>query len=282
MLDELDMKPFGLLPFDHYVMDKWDSESPLAKTQQFRALVNSWVRLGKEGRNKYPNGHELLPDEIPSHVPQDLMSDEERATDGQTSRILWIRTWFGRKDDPASQSAADAGYRRIRSITAEDDLDDTLDKECFFDSEEFRSDSSSPDGGEIPVLIDGIACGTPGSMPSYIITALMKKPDMLDGLSDRNWPTEPFLKLPEPDIFQYLMIVVADRKACEEEWMLFLAVNHKGRVLPFRVRERASWTTQLLSNFMNGQNLDENTDNPEEDIEYYMHEGDGWAPSSAP
>jgi len=34
-------------------------------------------------------------------------------------------------------------------------------------------------------------------------------------------------------MFQSLMVVVADRKACEEGWLLLLAVNHKGRVLPF-------------------------------------------------
>ncbi|KAJ5094782.1 hypothetical protein N7456_010643 [Penicillium angulare] len=76
------------------------------------------------------------------------------------------------------------------------------------------------------------------------------------------------------------MVVVANLKACEDGWMLLLAINHKGKVLPFRIRERASWTTQLLVNFMDGQHSDENTDNPEEDVEYYMRGEDGWAPSS--
>jgi len=32
---------------------------------------------------------------------------------------------------------------------------------------------------------------------------------------------------------------------------------------------------------MDGQHLDENTANPERDVECYMHGGDGWAPASA-
>ncbi|KAJ5397046.1 hypothetical protein N7509_005159 [Penicillium cosmopolitanum] len=210
------------------------------------------------------------------------MSDEERARDGQTLPILWIRTSFGRKDDPASRSAADAGYRRIRSITAEDNLDNILDQECFYDNEKYSSNNPVPDEDESPEFIDGFACGTPGPVPSYMITTLMNKPDTLDGLSDRNWPTESYMIPPEPDMFQSLMVVVADRKSCEEGWMLLLAVNHKGEVLPFRIRERASWTTQLLLNFMDGQHLDENTRNPEHDIEYYLREGDGWADASVP
>lgn len=212
------------------------------------------------------------------------MSGEDRERDGHTTRLLWIRTWFGRKDNPASRNAADEGYSRIRSITAEDNLDDVLEEECFFENEgEFGPDSIfMSEDDEIPDFIDGVACGTPGSVPSYMITALMHRPDILDGLSDRNWPTEPYQRPPEPDMHQSLMVVVADRKACEEGWMLFLAVNHKGEVLPFRVRERASWTTQLILEFMDGQYLDENADDPKRDIEYYMHQGDGWADASVP
>lgn len=44
------------------------------------------------------------------------MSDGDCAVDGQTIRLLWIRTWYGRKDDQASQDAADAGYKRIPMV----------------------------------------------------------------------------------------------------------------------------------------------------------------------
>lgn len=212
------------------------------------------------------------------------MSDEERATDGQTTRLLWIRTRFGRKDDPVNRNAANVGYSRLRSIVSEDDLDDILEEDCFFDNkEEFGPGSiTTPNGDTIHDFIDGVACSMPGSVPSYMITALMHKPDILDGLAKRDWPIESYKRPPEPDMAQCLMLVVADRKACEEGWMLFLAVNHKREVLPFRLRERASWATQLILGFMEGQDLEENTRDPKEDIEYYMHRGDGWAPASAP
>ncbi|KAJ5781089.1 hypothetical protein N7457_006249 [Penicillium paradoxum] len=280
--DGRDPMPFGHLPFDFYVMDKWDPFSSLTKAQQFRALVESWTRLGKSGRNIYPDGDDLLPEEIPLHVPQDLISDEERETDGQMTRVFWIRTWFGREDDQASQDAADAGYKRLRAIMDEDEFEVFVEKECWYENkEEFGSGSNTMPNGDInPDFVDGVACGTPGSVPSYMITALMHRPDTLDGLSKRDWPSWYIEESVESDMVQCLMLVVADRKACEEGWVLFMAVNERGEVLPFRVRERASWTTQLIANYTNGQRLDENTSDPHEDIEYYMHGGDGWAPSS--
>ncbi|OGE47258.1 hypothetical protein PENARI_c052G03806 [Penicillium arizonense] len=282
MFDETDMMPFGHLPFDYYVMDKWDPNSSVTEFQQFRALVESWTRLGKSGRNEYPDGDDLFPEEIPPYVPQDLMSDDARATDGQTTRLLWIRTWFGRKDDQTSQNAADAGYKRLRTIVSQHGLDACLEKECIFESkEEFGPGSiTMPHGDKNPDFVDGVACGTPGSVPSYMITALMHKPDILDGLTARDWPSESYKRSLKPDMAQCLMLVLADRKACEEGWVLFLAVNHKGEVLPFRVRETAYWTSQLIMEFMNGQDLDENTEDPDEDIEYYNHRGDGWAPDT--
>lgn len=78
-------------------------------------------------------------------------------------------------------------------------------------------------------------------------------------------------------MMQCLMVVVADRKAIEEGWVLLLAVNNKGEVLPFRICENADMATLLIFSFMDGQSLDENTRDPKEDIEYYMREGDGWA-----
>ncbi|KAJ9489705.1 hypothetical protein VN97_g3581 [Penicillium thymicola] len=246
MLEELDMVSFGHLPFDLYVME-------------------------------YPDGDDLSPEEIPPYVPQDLMSDEHRATDGQSATVLWIRTWYGRKNDPTSQSAANAGYNRLRSIVHDNDIDAGLDENNFFENEdEFGSDSFTLPKGETE-FIDGVACGTPGSVPSYMITALMRKPDTLDGLSRRDWAEELYKNHPDPDMMQCLMVVVADRKACEEGWVLFLAVNHKGDVLPFRIRENADRATLLIFSYMEGQSLDENTRDPKKDMEYYMREGDGWA-----
>jgi hypothetical protein len=74
-----------------------------------------------------------------------------------------------------------------------------------------------------------------------------------------------------------MMIVVADRKTCEEVWVLFLAVNQRGEVLPpFRIHESADLAAQLIFNYLDGQCLDENAVDSKQDIEYYMRGGDGW------
>lgn len=138
-----------------------------------------------------------------------------------------------------------------------------------------------PDGDTNPDFVDGIACWTPGSVPSYMITALMHRPDMLDGLSRRDWPADWYNKPDELERFQPIMVLVADRKACEEGWVLFLALNHKGEILLFRIRDRAAWVYQQIIVFMEGVHLEENTVDPDQDVEFYMRENpDGWAPDS--
>jgi hypothetical protein len=39
---------------------------------------------------------------------------------------------------------------------------------------------------------------------------------------------------------QTLLVGVADGKACQEGYVLLLGVNHRGQILPYRVRERAA------------------------------------------
>ncbi|KAJ5385205.1 hypothetical protein N7517_003116 [Penicillium concentricum] len=289
MVDETDIVPFGFLPFDYHVMATWDPNSPFSKKQQHRVLVESWLRLGKHGRNKYPAGDDP-PDEFPLHVPQDLMTEEERALDGQISRVFWIRTWYGQKDDKASQDAADVAYSRLRIMVMQDGdpnvTNSCLEEECIFESkEEFGPDIiTTPEGDTNPDFEDGIARGTPGSVPSYLITALMHYPDTFEGLSRRewHWPHISDETLPDLEKWQDLMIVVADRKACEEGWVLFLAVNHHGKILPFRARERASWTEQMIANYLDGQKLDENTSDSDKEMEFYLRGGSGWDPDSVP
>ncbi|KAJ5356527.1 hypothetical protein N7517_011136 [Penicillium concentricum] len=231
MLDETDMMRFGHLPFD-YVME-------------------------------YPDGDKLFPEEIPPHVPQDLMSDEEHAKDGQTTRL----SGFGHG----------SGGEMIKQARMPPMLDISDYARLFLG---MISTITMPDGDTNLDFVDGVACGTPGYVPSYMITGLMHKPNTLDGLSAHVWPEESYERPPELDMVQCLMLVIADRKACEEGWILFFAVNHKREVISFRIRERASWTSQLIMEFMNGQALDENTEDPSEETESYMRGGDGWAPEN--
>jgi hypothetical protein len=201
---------------------------------------------------------------------------------------FWIRTWFGRKDDQESQDAADAAYKRLFVTVMqegdENQSNEVLQEELIFDNkEEFGVDSdTTPNGDENPDFVDGIARGIPGSVPSYLITALTHYPDSFDYARDSPWrhhsPSEAEAQLPYLNTSQNLMLLVADRKACEEGWVLHLAVNHRGEILPFRVRDRASYSFQIIANLMEGQHLQENALDPEADEECYMSSGDGWAP----
>lgn len=105
---------------------------------------------------------------IPHYMSQDFMTVEERAKDGQSGKVIWIRTWYGQKNDPASQTAANAGYDRLRSILEYNDLFDCLDEDTFFENEdEFGQEVTNAE------FVNGIACATPGSVTSYMIRALM-------------------------------------------------------------------------------------------------------------
>jgi hypothetical protein len=227
----------------------------------------------------------------PSYIPQDLLSDKDRKVDGQITSTLWIRTWFGKKNDQASQDAADAAYKRL-VVAAMWDGDETGYRyaiEFVFDTKEelgHNSSTTSDENGDANSdIVDGIALGTPGSVPSYLITAMMHCPDQLDGNTSPaydKWrqlsPSQMEAELPMQEKRQSLMVCVADRKACEEGWVLFLAINHRGQILPFRIRDRASWVTQYEANWLDGQALEENTCSPDDDAECQMHDSDGWGP----
>lgn len=107
----------------------------------------------------------------------------------------------------------------------------------------------------------------------------MRCPGILDGESDSLWRHEP---CPEElqdgglEQEQVLLVLVADREACEDGWVLHLAINHLGEILPFRIRDKASWVVQQLANWSDGQQLAEGL--LEETLEeYYVRGGDGWA-----
>lgn len=150
-------------------------------------------------------------------------------------------------------------------------------KEEFFGD----NDDDDYDVSQSPDIADGIALGTPGSVPSYLVTALMHCPDQFDGNSYASkWrnhtPSEARVAEAEVDTRQNLLVLVADKRACEDGWVLFLAINHKGQVLPFRIRGQAREASTINAWWMEGQALAENTLDPDKDEECYLHEGNGW------
>ncbi|KAI9040582.1 uncharacterized protein KD926_008149 [Aspergillus affinis] len=223
---------------------------------------------------------EQLIDHPPTGVPQDLLSENDRARSGLITSTLWIRTWFGDPTDKTSQEAADTAYARLRKEVLQRG-DENNNIYCMFEEFIFEDRQElSADAQRGEDIVGGVAVGRPGSVPGYLIAAQMHLADLFDGTSDRPWRhftgEERAESLAESDRTQSALVVVADRKACEEGWVLVLAVNHRGEILPFRVRERAKEAAKLMSNWDDEVPLADIVDDEDEDVECYLGEGDGW------
>jgi hypothetical protein len=95
-----------------------------------------------------------------------------------------------------------------------------------------------------------------------------------DCIVDRGAEWEPDEEL---DTEQKVLVIVVDRKACEEGWVLLFALNHKGAVLPLRARNKAYWVDQHTIAWMgDGEPMEEMGEGPDDERELYMAEGDGW------
>jgi hypothetical protein len=118
-------------------------------------------------------------------------------------------------------------------------------------------------------------------IPSFISNALMRCPDAMDGsrlrsIIENEEDEEDYDRL----LYQDLLVVVADREACEEGWVLLIALNHKGQVLHTRARCKAYRVSDQVYEWRHGgEPL--NYDQPEgtENIMDYKdmsRSGDGW------
>jgi hypothetical protein len=73
------------------------------------------------------------------------------------------------------------------------------------------------------------------------------------------------------------LVLIADRKACEEGWVLLVCINHKGQILPVSLRERATEVDFVVSECEDGGSLGEMyPDGMNSGEEVYVHEGSGW------
>ena len=82
---------------------------------------------------------------------------------------------------------------------------------------------------------------------------------------------------------QMMLILIADKKACVEGNLLCIGINHRGQMLPGRIRCMARDASLMDFNWEDGQPLSENFQSDElEDEHHYSYnvtgEGtDGWA-----
>ncbi|KAL2802731.1 hypothetical protein BJX63DRAFT_414062 [Aspergillus granulosus] len=266
--EAIEIVRFMDLPFDNFVIEHWDPASALSKHEQKWSLVERWIKLGDRGRKQYFEPR-LCEHEIPAHVPRDLLTPRERAADGEYEKTFWIRTWFGEKNNAESQRAADDDYKQLY-LFALQRCDEGNEGPEFLD-ERFLFDHLDIDAAD---LRDGNMVARQWTTPEWLVDAFMRYPDQLSGLASFGVD----LESDGVDGDQRLLIGIADRKACQEGWVLLLGVNHKGQILPYRVRERAS-SVDLVVNDWNEDSIDLRqlfADPNQAGEELYMRAGSGW------
>ncbi|KAF9695322.1 hypothetical protein EKO04_007091 [Ascochyta lentis] len=247
---------FGYMPFDHFLVEKWDQVSPLPQDEQERNLVKAWISLGTHGRSAYVQqcmqvGNISLPDYIPSN----LSAFEKRTTvdpdEWSNAAAIWIRTWYGH--DPAVQdtvakqtvtrAGADEAYLRLWRKALWPPYAHDLDARSFgpyvFDDDGAAYGLLARDADDEIELMDEI--------PSFILNALVRCPDAMEGSSGHETEDDEDLTFE-----QALLLVIADREACEDGWVLLAAINHKGQVLHRRVRCKAFEVGQNVASWKDG------------------------------
>lgn len=269
-----------------------------------RNLVKEWISIGRHGRfvGSLHSNFACLPDQptnvhlqqayfgkpldvgnipIPDYIPTNLSVFEKRRTVDpdawSDAGAIWIRTWYGNgaddKDTPvqgsATRASADAAYLRLwqKALWPPDKagFDDNMFGPYVFDDNDAAYGVWAQDADNEVELMDDI--------PSFILNALVRCPDAMEGGSGRDTVEEDELMWS-----QALLVVVADGEACEDGWVLLIAINDKGKVLHKRVRCKASEVGQNVAFWKDGgEPLDIET-RKENVIEYRdaNQSGNGW------
>jgi hypothetical protein len=119
-----------------------------------------------------------------------------------------------------------------------------------------------------------------GEVPSFLISAMMRCPDLFEGNTTHEWREDDAETAAEEESrlakSQRFLLMVADRKACEQGWIYLVAVDHKGRVLPTRSRGQAAKIKYFANEWLSeGVPLSE-LDSDEGDTVVYDSESGGW------
>ena len=138
-----------------------------------------------------------------------------------------------------SQEAGDRVYKRLFVTALQDGheeggLDIAVDDILILDdTTEFSRHAWEDDAGEY--FDNGAALAKAGSVPPYIVSAMMHCPNSLDGADAHHYvmtiSDEREQELDTyPDAY-YLLVLIADWIACEH-WVIQAVLNHRGRILP--------------------------------------------------
>ncbi|KAI4654840.1 uncharacterized protein J4E78_007017 [Alternaria triticimaculans] len=267
---------------DQEQKEKWDPESSLHQDEQERNIIKAWIHLGERGRSLYRERCDDV--SLPQHVPSNLSVFEKRrkVTDSgkwdRAAGAIWIRTWYGNEafngqnlgEEIVTRASADEAYSRLwQKVTCCPEHNYNFDENLFglfvFDDNNAAYGVAARDADDEVGLMDDI--------PPFILSALVRCPDAMEGSNVTQMIGEEY-----ENTHQTLLVAVADREACEEGWVLLIALNHKGQALHRRVRcKAANVSLQVYSFRMGGDPLD--ITESEENVVDYMdasRSGDGW------
>jgi hypothetical protein len=121
-----------------------------------------------------------------------------------------------------------------------------------------------------------------GEIPDFILNAVIRCPDAIEGCSlvgPGTADTEQLAEeIQELAYQQALLVVIADGETCEDGWVLLIAINHKGQVLHPHTRCKAYKVGLNVAFWANkGEPLD--VSNERENIVDYRdgnQSGNGW------
>ncbi|KAH6868624.1 hypothetical protein BKA58DRAFT_317931 [Alternaria rosae] len=274
---------FGWEPSDHFLLEKWDPESSLHQDAQEQNLIRAWINLGERGRSLYRERCDDIP--LPQYIPSNLSVFEKRrkVTDSgewdTAASAIWIRTWYGNEarlgegsgEDIVTRAGADEAYLRLWRTALHPyqhhyEFDAAMFGPFIFDDNDAAYGVAAGDADDEVELMDGI--------PSFILSALMRCPDAIEGSSEREIMEED----DHTELQQSLLVVVADREACEEGWILLIALNHRGQALHMRVRCKAYQVWEQVNHFRDGGDPLDITESKKNVVDYLdgNRSGDGW------
>ncbi|KAL1591788.1 hypothetical protein SLS60_011787 [Paraconiothyrium brasiliense] len=227
--------------------------------------------------------------DIPEHVPQDLLTNEQRAKNEVPYCAFWIRTWYGTEDkgsdgsEPVTRATADECYhhlyrRAVLSIEEDGDENEPYDGDLTIEEDAIFDDDPDSFGMAQQTPEEDIAPA--GAIPSALAGAFMRVPDSFDGTSKAEWRSddaEMILKEEKRlEDSQHVLVLLADRQACERGWVLFLGINHKGQVMPLRIRHKAGDTRDQVNQWLGlGHGIDAAPEDRTDEV-IYADDGDGW------
>ncbi|KAL3483276.1 hypothetical protein BJX62DRAFT_245036 [Aspergillus germanicus] len=137
---------------------------------------------------------------------------------------------------------SNAGQEEADAIQQNDDAtpNDSM-PEAFMPTDKVKLSTGALHESLDSDIVDGVALAEAGLLLWCVVTTIMHSPDQL---VNRSGNLRPDADLAVRHIF---LVVVIDRNACEDGWVLIFALNQKGDILPFRARNKAYYIDVTLT-----------------------------------